>query len=362
MDIFKKVQITTLEDWKDNLPQRWLDSINQDKHWPLQKPSIRKTAKIIQEDIWILLELTTNEIKEKIESSTLLSDFFQINTDWKIEVKSVENSNWIKWHFSNLPIVPWVLLKKLFKVISWLNIKHNWFESVDFEYMVIPWDKISVKSDWLYVNDKRVMSIKTDFDINDHRYTTDTSLYNSDVSLIENYDLSIIPSHSLEQEIDEFLFQKPPFRFATNCDLYLDNWDLIQVWDVIKWSYIIPNDLQYIDEKLNIDSDLFPEISAQILSFWASYILNKWITNDNRKKLLTFANSTTITYPLPEKIWNIVFVEYEVTDITDKEILWKFKLRDWNWYVLQEWSIKWWVTIKRAVWFMHWSKTNKNKK
>lgn len=364
MDNFLKQYIPTIVDtWVTNTENQWVQDSFGDKNWPLPKIWIQKVIKSTPKDVWMLLNLNASEIKEKIESNTVLSDFFEVNEKGEIIAKSVINSDWFKWHFPNLPICPWVTLKELFKTISWIDIERNWYESVDFVDIAIPWNTISIKEDWLYINDNIIMKIIYDINPDEHKLVTDTSIYkNPNKDSYDSYDVIIPPTHSLESEIDTYLFQVPPFRFASCCDLYLDNWESIQVWDIIKWSFVMPQDFKYLDKNWEIDLSLLPEISAQILSFWFSYMMNKWVEKEWKKKLLTFANSTTKTNKYPGQIWKKFFVECEVTSIDDKGVSGNFRLLNWNWVILQEWSIKWWIAQKRAVWFMHASKRKKLEK
>lgn len=343
----------------------WLVKLQDDKNWPFWTSSIQKVVENIPENIWVLLNLNISEIREKIESSTVLIDFFEVNEKWEIIVKSVENSNWLKWHFSNMPIVPWVALKELFKAISWIEIERNWYESVDFLDMAIPWSIICVKEDWLYIDNKIIMKIKLDTKPEEHQVTSLMSIYKNpkNEEVVDITDVYISPTHSISWgDIDNYLFQKPPFQFATSCDLYLDNPENIGVWDIFKWSYNLDTNSKYLDKNWNIDSSLLAEISAQIASMWFSFINNKWIENDSRKKLLTFANSTTKNYPLPEKTSTEFKFEWEITNIDDKTITINYRLKNQDNNILQEWSIKWWIRVMRAVKFMHSSKSKKNNK
>ncbi|NDK08054.1 hypothetical protein EOM39_02290 [Candidatus Gracilibacteria bacterium] len=364
MDNFLKQHIPLIADpGVTNTEKQGVQDSFIDKNWPLTKPGIQKVVKSTANDVGILLNLSVSEIKEKIESSTVLSDFFEVNNKGEIIVKSVDNSNGFKGHFPDLPICPGVALKELFKTISGIDIEINGYESVNFLDLAIPGNTISIKEDGLYINGTIIMSINNDINPLEHTLLTDTSIYkNPNKDSYDINDVIITPTHSLESEIDTYLFQAPPFRFASSCDLYLENGESIQVGDIIKGSWVMPHDFKYLDKNGEIDLSLLPEINAQILSFGILSFMNKGIENDGRKKLLTFANSTTKTNKNPGQIGKEFFIECEITSIDDKLLLGNFRLLNAKGVILQEGSIKGGITPKKAVRFMHASKRKKLEK
>jgi len=312
-------------------------------------------------NVSVLLTLNISEVKEKIEKSSLLNDFFEVNEAWEIIVKSAKTSKWLKWHFTWLSIVPWVVLVKLFKELSWIDMKYNWYESIDFENMLITWNKVEIKSDWLYRDWEKIISIKLPKSNTLHEIWVPIDMFNNKHEIFcDNYWVNFYPTHSLKDEIDYYLLQSWDFRFAKTCDLYLKEDNKISQWDVIKWTYSIPNDLIYTDKDGKIDEILYPEIVAQILSFWFSFVMNNWIwIHDKKSKLLTFANSTSKTFPVTkEQIWNKLTVKCEVIEVSEKSVIWAYTLETRDWVIVQKWTVSWYITPKRWVQLI-WNKLNK---
>ncbi|MDD3302042.1 MAG: hypothetical protein PHN31_00675 [Candidatus Gracilibacteria bacterium] len=315
----------------------------------------------VSDNVGVLLTLNISEVKEKIEKSSLLNDFFEVNKAGEIIVKSAETSKGLKGHFTGLSIVPGVVLVKLFKELSGIDMKYNGYESIDFENMLITGNKVEIKSDGLYRDGEKIISIKLPKSNTLHEIGVPIDMFNNKNEIFcDNYGVNFYPTHSLKDEIDHYLLQSGKFRFARTCDLYLNEEGKISQGDVIKGTYSIPNDLIYTGKDGKIDECLYPEIVAQILSFGFSFIINNGIgINDKKSKLLTFANSTSKTFPITkEQIGNKLTVKCEVIEVSEKFVTGAYTLETRDGVIVQKGTVSGYITPKRGVQLI-WNKLNK---
>ncbi len=326
--------------WKkiDNLEGKNLEVIN-----PISTNIIEDTSKktlLITEDAW--LERNKKEKMEKLWTESSLLDVFRVTEKWEFEVK--EESMLLKWHFPWTPLVPWVILKKLYKTITWIKLD-DWNKSVSFDWMVIPWHKVVVKEDWVYLKEKNTTTLKENYYnipfINEEeqtptliwpKYETDKKL---EYLLIKNY-----PS--------DYLLQSDPILLAKSCILRIFDEKELNIWDEINWEI----DSKMLDINWNLDLDFLSEWAAQVLSAWVSFIKNLWVNLENKWwdfEIMTFSSLLTNNFELPKNLWDKIIVEAITTKVDRREITAEYVIKDNNGNILQSWIISWRPVKKKLL-------------
>lgn len=223
-------------------------------------------------------ELTPEKLRNAIESNPTLNDVFFVNNEWVIEVKSVEESNILKWHFWFLALVPWVVLKELFRKVS----GKEWISSLtEFLWMVIPWDKLKITENWIEKIDQTPV-----INYEEWSYGEIVDLWVVVINWVEIDENSFLLGSEYskkihfwqeirlwtQEELDELVMQRDPFRFVDEAKVFFDKkWELAS-GDIVYWNFTIPESFPYVKDWI-VPMELYDEISAQILSFWASYIM-----------------------------------------------------------------------------------------
>ncbi len=297
-------------------------------------PGIPEKVLHLTKNTWIKSEELCNRIK-KIGNDSILNDSFSVNIEWDIVVR--KDSEILKWHFSNLPIVPWVNLVKLYKVITWKNL-YLWDKIMNLDgIMIIPWHSITIKEDWLYQKNIKVLSISENLQIP----------FNS--SNLDEYkkDKVIWPKNNVEIDPNLFLLQSDPIILAKSCELECHGKNTPNIWDKIKWE-INP---KMIDDNWNVDKYFLTEWAAQVLSSWISYMLNWWETREQKWEKFEFLTfrSLSVKQLFNVEKWQWPFrVEAELINVEKREITWIYKIVDKSWEIIQEWTISW-TTMKKSV-------------
>lgn len=263
------------------------------------------------------IEFTPEFLRSVIETSPTLNDVFFVNNEWTIEVKSVEESNILKWHFWFLALVPWVVLKELFRKVS----GKEWISSLtEFLWMVVPWDKLKITENWIEKIDQApVISYKeltyegivdswvviiNWVEINENAFLLGSE-YSKKIHFWQEIKLWT------QEELDELVMQREPFRFVDEAKVFFDKkWELTS-GDIVYWSFTVPESFPYVKDWV-VPTELYDEISAQILSFWASYVM--W-------------NSDIKSNPNLKDISSIQ--ELEITQEQARTLLGEEKLKSW---------------------------------
>lgn len=320
---------------------------NHLKKWP-ETPETPETIIWIPgvpETVFFITTLNKIPIKRKeIETDSILGDFFYVNIEWEIIVR--EDSKILEWHFPWQQIVLWVVLVKLYETITWKKVT-LWGTTISFDGMIIPWHSITVKEDWLYQKETKILSISKNFQI--------------PFEINNQKDKVIWPKNSIEIDPNLFLLQVDPIRLAKSCELECYSKETPSIWDKIKWE-INP---KILDDNDNVDGHFLTEWAAQVLSSWISYILNWWETKEQKWEkfeFLTFKSlSTKQLSDIKKDQWPFK-VEAELINVEKREITWIYKIFDKSGKVVQEWTISWTTMKKSLLWKAHKSINNNLKK
>lgn len=346
---------------------------------------------LVSKSTWEVIDLSLERLNEVIKNHPMLNDVFFVNDDWIIEVKSANESNILKWHFWFLPIVPAVCLKQLFREVT----NHHWLASkIELLWMVVPGDKLSFTKNWLSKIDwTKVLSYdEADFteDVENWTITINwTTIDKSNFTLWTTYWRILTWNEAnlwTESELDNLVIQTPPFRFISDAKaFYKKIWELNE-WDVVKWSYIIPSSWLNFTENWSIPTELNDEIAAQILSFWASYIIwnNEFadltdiyqlnlsdedrlklskeelekmleVENENRRKsrntkqqTFIFRTSNVKNY-MSIMPWQKVICKWIVWKVEKRNITIYYTLELEDWTKVQMWEFTWYMWAKSVL-------------
>lgn len=312
-----------------------------------------------------VLDLSPNRLKEIINWNPLLSDVFFLDyPTWLVRVKTVEESQILKWHFGFLPLVPWVVQRTLFREImtrNWLTTKTTFVNTMK------PWDELVItkkgieKRDWTPIihyeesNDFDVDWIDKELEVIDNiGFNSWNYMYGVVVDEFKWKEVK-----DLEwADVDKYVMQESPFRFVNDARaIFSELWKLNE-WDCVIWNFSIPFLFSYRETWLYMDfvsKDIFDEIAAQILSLWASYILSwnlDWdeINNEAKFKTIIYWSNAIRTFKeVPYSAWSKIKCKWIISKINGREITITFSLEDTNWEILQKWEIKWIVWTKKLL-------------
>lgn len=329
--------LNQLDAWSSNKALSW-KSNNQLAQEVVNDTSIKTLQ--ITEDAWIEQEKTNdkrlikeyydNRISDEIRfinsiitSDSSLEDVFLVNDKWEIVVRN--DSSLLKWHFPWKELNMWVLLIKLYENITWIRLD-LWDKIESFKEQIVPWSKVNVKDDWIYLNWKIAMSIGD--------YTNNTT------EILQHE----LPKLSSDIEPSLFLPHSDPILLAKSSTINHQSNKELNKWDTITWE-INP---KFIDKNWNMDRHFLTEWAAQVLSSWVSYILNGWETLETKWwdfNILTFSTLNTTNFDIPkENIWDKIFVEATTINVDKREIKASYVIKDNKWNILQTWII-WWTKI-----------------
>jgi hypothetical protein len=306
-----------LEIWDGTPSNNW---------WESYKTSVVEVRQDTKGDTDKTINQSPENLRETIAWNPLLSDVFFVNNEWIIQVKlEIEGSEILKSHFEWIPIVPGVILRTLFENIAWI---YQNFSKTDFLGVVKPWDELHIVENGIEVWGKLILSYSQE--------RVEKKVFNV---------WPIISKKLNEEDADNLILQKPPFRFITECFVFNSKKWEISIWDEISWFFIIPNNFSF-----NNSPEIYDEIVAQILSLWASNILNWEKSNEEKDfKILTFIHSqinNLVKSPLIP--WDKLTCKAKVIESWKNNVWVEFELYN-NWVLIQFWIIKWNKMLKKIL-------------
>lgn len=289
--------------------------------WKKTPSASYETAQDTSKKMNIVVELTPEKLREVISSNQLLNDVFFVNDEWIIEVKQKEQSEILRWHFW---VVPGVVLRELYELVMWIE---NNKSTTNFNSLVRPWNGLIITESW--IKDEQWNEIIS--------YTSWVEILES---IPEEVELWVWDSVSSE-EASKYILQRPPFRFVSITNTNIKTSWKINEWDIIEWSFDITHDFTFSDNNWIIERNLFDEIAAQILSLWASKILNweEWLESKGAK-ILTFAQSKVDRRTNEVSTWETILCKAVVTKIEKRDVEVYYELTDSKWRLIQIWVIQ----------------------
>ncbi len=242
----------------------------------------------------------------------MIKDAFILQDDGSFLVKQPKDSKVMDWHLKNLPIVPGVVLKRLF--FHQTNSDEKGIVTTQFIWWAYSWQSIVVKRDGIYTpTGKRMVdiTINTQEEIISPKSDNEIMYQNQDINP------------------NDYLLQQNAFRFF---DEGQKDW-IMQNWTHFRWSFIISEDCIGKEMDENISHVMIEEIAAQTAACLTGPELNEdipMIINNNTEdtddkteinsnaKLFTYKVGKNLSTKIPLKIGDTVYVEWKVITFSPK--------------------------------------------
>ena len=275
--------------------------------------------------------IPTQEQKERFTSAPkMLQDTFTIQDDGSFLVKTPEESKVMEWHLKDLPIVPGIVLKRLF--FHQTNTKAKGIVTTQFLWGVFAGQTITVRRDGIYTPaGKKVVDI-----ILETQERMESPDHNDEISY-----------QKMNQNPDDYLLQQHAFRFFSEGEKE----GIMKDGTHFRGEYTIPEDFIRAEDG-KISSEILEEIGAQIWAYVTGPDLNKNIpmiqTVENKtqlnseSKVFTFKLGKSSTTDIPTQTGEMVFVKGRVItfDPNGKEAHFCYTAENKDKQQLFSWEIK----------------------
>lgn len=246
--------------------------------------------------------ISPQEQQERFASAPkTLQDTFILQEDGGFLVKTPEDSQIMEGHLRDLPIVPGIVLKRLF--LHQTQTKPEGVVTTQFLWGVFSWQNITVRKDGIYnPAGKKIVDISIDT--------------KEDISQVKDTrDISYMPMY--EEEMDDYLLQQKTFRFVS----YGEKDGVMKNDSRFRGRFDVPeNFLRAEDGKIN--PEIIEEIGAQIGAYVTGPDLNKDIpmiqTIENKvqlnpeSKVFTFKLGRSVATETSAKTGETIYIKWRV--------------------------------------------------
>lgn len=265
-----------------------------------QPISLGKRYILVVQNDW-----TKEQIVNAVEIPWDMEDLFEF-TSQGTKVKPTDQSKILQWHLAWRALVPWVMLKRLFRLKRWI-----WHEKIlvsKFTWQAEPWNILQTTNEWIFIWEKQIyaLNILEDFDELENHFF--------DLLLVE-----VCWENSVNQRkshINQYLLQEWDFRFASWARTI--SWPReICVWTNIIWHFNVPQNIQFLNTDWTVIEDLYEEFAAQIACLWAGRYFKP---SDEKGKMITFKEGKHRLWETRLKPWDTFKVKAMVTAL-DKRLI-----------------------------------------
>lgn len=275
--------------------------------------------------------ISVQEHQERFASAPeILKDTFTLQDDGSFLVKWPDESNIMEWHLRDLPIVPGIVLKRLFFHQTGKQAKG--VVKAIFLWGVFSWQTIIVRKDGIYnLTGKKIMDISID----------------TEEEILQVNDTKNISYMPMYESMNDYLLQQNKFRFVSR-------WEpqgVVKSESRFRWWFEIPEDFER-QEGEHIPWEILEEIWAQVWSYITGPDLNKnisLITKIDGKedlnpeaKIFTFKLGKSISTDIPAKAGETLYVTWRVIqfDPNGKEAHFCYEITNNEGQELLFWEIK----------------------
>jgi len=274
--------------------------------------------------------ISAQEHKERFATAPkILQDTFILQEDGSFLVQTPENSEVMDWHLKDLPLVPGIVLKRLF--FHQGNTEAKWIVTTQFLWGVFSWQTIIVRRDGIYTPaGKKIITITLD---------TKEQIQSPDADHPITY-------QKQEQPFDDYLLQQHAFRFIDSGE---KEW-VMKDGTHFRGEFTIPENFKRAEDG-KVSSEMLEEIGAQIWVYATGPDLNKnpMIQNVENKtqlntesKVFTFKLGKSLATDIQAQAGETVYIKGKVIifDPNGKEAFFCYTVENKDNQKLLSWEIK----------------------
>jgi len=275
--------------------------------------------------------ISPQEHKERFASAPkILQDTFLLEDDGSFLIQTPEKSKVMDWHLRNIPIVPGVVMKRLF--FHQTQNKAKGIVTTQFLWGAFAGQKIIVRHDGIFTpTGKKLVDVNMD---------TQEQILSPDYHHEKEY-------KKMEQNFDDYLLQKWAFRFVDNGE---KTW-VMKDNTHFRGTYTIPENFVR-EENTTVSSEIFEEIAAQLWTYLVWPDLNKnmplivktenEIQLNGESKILTFKLGKSLATDISTHVRETVYIQGKILTFSPegKEAHFCYTIKNKDDQLLLSWEIK----------------------